>query len=179
MDAWGSHVALDCAGGNDNIKDRQQVYDFVKELVPAIDMKAFGEPIIEHFAAHAEDKAGFSLVQLIETSCITAHFVNSNGDFYLDIFSCKHVDANIAIEVVKKYFAPKSIKQHYLVRQAQYMKIVLNRKQIAKLNEVVDHFTEINKFTIETDNSDAGVSVVFDLFDVDAKPSFPPMGERH
>ena len=47
------------------------------------------------------------------------------------------------------------------------MKIVLNRKQIAKLNEVVDHFTEINKFTIETDNSDAGVSVKFDLFDVD------------
>jgi len=59
------------------------------------------------------------------------------------------------------------------------MKIVLNRKQIAKLNEVVDHFTEINKFTIETDNSDAGVSVKFDLFDVDVKPSFPPMGDRH
>ena len=59
------------------------------------------------------------------------------------------------------------------------MKITLNRKQIAKLNEVVDHFIEINKFTIETDNSDAGVSVKFDLFDVDAKPSFPPMGDRH
>ena len=59
------------------------------------------------------------------------------------------------------------------------MKIVLNRKQIAKMIEIVDHFTEINKFTIETDNSDAGVSVVFDLFDVDAKPGFPPMGDRH
>ena len=54
-----------------------------------------------------------------------------------------------------------------------------NRKKIDKLREIVDHFNEINKFTIETDNSDAGVSVVFDLFDVDAKPSFPPMGERH
>ena len=59
------------------------------------------------------------------------------------------------------------------------MQILLSRAQIHKLNEVVDHFIEINKFTIETDNSDAGVSVVFDLFDVDAKPSFPPMGERH
>ena len=59
------------------------------------------------------------------------------------------------------------------------MQILLSRSQIHKLNEVVDHFTEINKFTIETDNSDAGVSVKFDLFDVDAKPSFPPMGDRH
>ena len=118
MNYWGEHLILDCAGGNDNIKDRQQVYDFVKELVPAIDMKSFGEPLIEHFASHAEDKAGFSLVQLIETSCITAHFVNSCGDFYLDIFSCKHVDEKIAIEIVNKYFAPKTIKKHFLTRQA-------------------------------------------------------------
>jgi hypothetical protein len=48
------------------------------------------------------------------------------------------------------------------------MKITLNREQIAKLNEVVDHFTEINKFTIEIDNSETNqVSVKFDLFDVD------------
>lgn len=48
------------------------------------------------------------------------------------------------------------------------MKITMNRDQIAKLNEVVDHFIEINKFTIETDNSETDqVSVKFDLFDVD------------
>lgn len=49
------------------------------------------------------------------------------------------------------------------------MKITLNREQITKLNEVVDHFIEINKFIIETDDSEigTGVSVKFDLFDVD------------
>jgi hypothetical protein len=48
------------------------------------------------------------------------------------------------------------------------MQITLNRNQIAKLNEVVAHFNEINKFTIETDNSETDqVSVNFDLFDVD------------
>ena len=47
------------------------------------------------------------------------------------------------------------------------MKITMNRDQIAKLNEIVDHFTEINKFTIETDHSSGigtGISVKFDLF---------------
>lgn len=118
MEYWGEHLILDCAAGNDNIKDRQQVYNFIKELVPAIEMKAFGEPVIEHFASHAEDKAGFSLVQLIETSCITGHFVNSSGDFYLDIFSCKCVDEKITMDIVNKYFAPKKIKKHFLTRQA-------------------------------------------------------------
>ena len=48
------------------------------------------------------------------------------------------------------------------------MKITLNRKQIAKLNEVVDHFIEIDKFIIETDNGSGigtGLSVKFDLFE--------------
>ena len=49
------------------------------------------------------------------------------------------------------------------------MQILLSRAQINKLNEIVDHFTEINKFTIETEDREigTGVSVKFDLFDVD------------
>lgn len=49
------------------------------------------------------------------------------------------------------------------------MKITLNREQIHKLNEIVDHFIEINKFIIETEDREigTGVSVKFDLFDVD------------
>ena len=48
------------------------------------------------------------------------------------------------------------------------MNITLNREQIGKLNEIVDHFIEINKFIIETDNSSGigtGLSVKFDLFE--------------
>ncbi len=118
MKYWGEHLILDCASGSTSVKDQQQIYNFIKELVPAIGMKAFGEPLIEHFATHAKDKAGFSLVQLIETSSITGHFVDSSGDFYLDIFSCKQIDVKIAIIIVEKYFNPSSIKRHFLSRQA-------------------------------------------------------------
>ena len=73
-------------------------------------MKAYGEPIIEHFATHEEKASGFSLVQLIETSAITGHFCDINGDFYLDIFSCKSFSVDIAKEIVYSYFKPKEIK---------------------------------------------------------------------
>ena len=87
-------------------------------LVDGIEMKAYGKPIIEHFATHDSDKAGFSLVQLIETSSITGHFVDKNGDFYLDVFSCKEYDIQKVIKFVNNYFEPKSIKDTYLLRQS-------------------------------------------------------------
>jgi len=81
-------------------------------------MKAYGEPILEHFATHDPDKAGFSLVQLIETSNITAHFVDKNGNIYMDIFSCKPFGTDVAIKVVQQFFEPEKIKMHFLTRNA-------------------------------------------------------------
>lgn len=45
--------------------------------------------------------------------------------------------------------------------------ITLNREQIQKLYEIVNHFKEINHFVVETDSSSGigvGIQVRFDLF---------------
>jgi S-adenosylmethionine decarboxylase len=116
---WGYHLILDCKSCDiDKIASAQNIKDFLKTLVHDIDMKAYGEPIIEHFAADNPKAAGFSCVQLIETSAITGHFVNENGDCYLDIFSCKKYDVEIVKKIVKQYFNPKSLKEIYITRQA-------------------------------------------------------------
>ena len=81
-------------------------------------MIASGKPNIKHFASHNDAAAGYSLVQLIETSSITGHFVDKSGDCYIDIFSCKVFDIETAKAVVNKYFSPKQIKVTYLTRQA-------------------------------------------------------------
>jgi S-adenosylmethionine/arginine decarboxylase-like enzyme len=116
---WGYHLILDCKSCNKaKIQDGKQIAAFVKHLVKAIDMKAYGEPIIEHFATHDPTKGGYSLVQLIETSAISGHFVDENGDVYLDIFSCKEFSIETVKEIVNEYFAPEKIKTIYLTRQA-------------------------------------------------------------
>jgi len=116
---WGYHVMLDCRAGDvDRVRDGENIKAFAKELVDAIDMKAFGEPIVEHFATHNPDAAGYSLLQLIETSNIAGHFVDKNGDFYLDVFSCKEFDYNTVKEVAVKYFNPDNVKIVYMTRQA-------------------------------------------------------------
>jgi len=116
---WGYHLILDCKSGDlDKIKSGNNITNFVKALVPGIDMVAYGEPIVEHFATHIPEAAGYSLMQLIETSSITGHFVDKNGDCYIDIFSCKEFSIETAKLIVQEYFAPEQIRVTYLTRQA-------------------------------------------------------------
>jgi S-adenosylmethionine/arginine decarboxylase-like enzyme len=116
---WGYHLILDCQGCDiEKVTSRDNIKNFIETLVRSIDMKAYGEPILEHFATHDPTKGGYSLVQLIETSNITAHFVDMNGDAYIDIFSCKPFSSEIVKEVVDIFFRPTSIKMHFLTRQA-------------------------------------------------------------
>jgi S-adenosylmethionine/arginine decarboxylase-like enzyme len=116
---WGYHLLLDCtAGDKELIGSKQNIREFITELVWAIDMIAFGDPWIERFATHSEDKAGISFCQMIETSNITGHFCDRDGNFYIDIFSCKPYNTDTVIELVNSYFKPQKIRQHYISRDA-------------------------------------------------------------
>lgn len=112
---WGWHLQLDCGVCNPvNIRDPLMIEVFARDLVNAIDMKAYGEPQIIHFGT--EDKMGYTLVQLIETSNITAHFSEDTGSAFIDVFSCKPFDKAIVKHVVKSYFEPEVIVTHFTER---------------------------------------------------------------
>ena len=114
---WGYHLIIN-AGGCDAeaIRSKDTIAAFSKELVNRIDMVAHGKPLIVNFGEG--NKKGYSLVQLIETSNITGHFVEETNDMYLDIFSCKSFDPALALDVLKEYFSPSRIHKTFLKRQA-------------------------------------------------------------
>ena len=66
----------------------------------------------------AQDKKNPRDIEAVDLGEITGHFVDKNGDCYIDIFSCKSFDIETAKSVVNKYFSPKQIKVTYLTRQA-------------------------------------------------------------
>jgi len=116
---WGYHVMLDCSECDiASVTDSENIKAFSKELVEKIDMIAYGEPQVVHFAEHSLDKAGWTLIQLIETSNITAHFIDQSGDAYIDVFSCKDFLSAEVVAVVNKYFKPKSYKLTRWLRDA-------------------------------------------------------------
>lgn len=117
QDFFGYHLILDCKRSPISlIKDPNWIKAFSRNLVKRIDMKAYGEPIIENFAHENPRTGGITLVQLIETSSITCHFIEASGDMYLDVFSCKEYDIQDVIKCVNEYFCPEVIKITYLTR---------------------------------------------------------------
>ena len=116
---WGYHLILDCHACHvPSIQSKENVYNWITGLVRAIDMEPIGEPRIEYTAAEFPDKAGFTAIQVIVTSSIVAHFVDSTGDVYIDVFSCKKFDSDIVEQTIQNAFLPKKIRTNFLTRQA-------------------------------------------------------------
>lgn len=98
------------------IASKTNIEAFANSLVKKIDMVPYGSPQVEHFGSG--NKAGYTLVQLIQTSNICAHFVEETNDMYLDVFSCKPFSPSDVESVVGMYFSPKMINKMFLARQA-------------------------------------------------------------
>ena len=101
---WGIASSIDIYGCDPpKIRDADLIKRFVVELCDLIEMKRFGETQVVHFGEE-ERVAGYSMVQLIETSLISAHFANLTNAVYLDVFSCKPYDPETVRRFAQTYF---------------------------------------------------------------------------
>ena len=114
---WGISSAIDiydCDPGL--IRSEEAIRRFVKELCALIQMKRFQDTLVVHFGEE-ERVAGFSMVQLIETSLISAHFANLTNTIYLDVFSCKAYDPDMVAEFATRFFRGKRAVTHVNFRR--------------------------------------------------------------
>jgi S-adenosylmethionine/arginine decarboxylase-like enzyme len=101
---WGMATSIDIYHCDpQTIRDADKIRQFVAELCELIEMKRFGETQVVNFGED-ERVAGFSMVQLIETSLISAHFANQSNTTYLDVFSCRPYDSNVVADFAQKFF---------------------------------------------------------------------------
>jgi S-adenosylmethionine/arginine decarboxylase-like enzyme len=113
---WGFLTSLDLYSCNaETIRSAEKIRQFVVELCELIAMKRFGECQVVHFGQE-ERVAGYSMVQLIETSLISGHFANLTNDAYIDIFSCKSYDPHQVGDFSKTYFQAESMEVHITER---------------------------------------------------------------
>ena len=116
-DFWGLHSHIDLYSCNsETIRNAEKIKEFVVELCKLIDMKRFGECKVVHFGKD-ENVAGFSMIQLIETSLISGHFANKTNNVYLDIFSCKEYDPETVAKFAKDFFQAKNYKLNVVKRK--------------------------------------------------------------
>ncbi len=114
--AWGIASSFDIYNCDpETIRNAEKIHQFVVELCDLIEMRRFGETTIVNFGED-ERVAGYSMIQLIETSLISAHFANMTNAVYLDVFSCKPYDPQIVSVFAKKFFAGSRCVTHSNLR---------------------------------------------------------------
>lgn len=114
--AWGLSTSVDLHDCDpDAIRSREKIREYVVRLCELIDMRRFGETQIVHFGEGRV--AGFSMLQLIETSLISGHFANDTNRAYLDIFSCKAYDPAVVEQFSREFFSAKASIVHSTLRQ--------------------------------------------------------------
>lgn len=113
---WGYHTIFNLFSCDEKIiRDAATLKQFVLDLCDnVIRMKRFGECQIVHFGNG--ELEGNTFIQLIETSTVMGHCVDSDNSAYIDIFSCCEYDVPEVVRFVVDRFKPGYYDHKYFER---------------------------------------------------------------
>jgi len=115
---WGYHLILDCSNLNlESIKDPVLLDSWIRKLVSDIGMKSHGEPVIT-YNGEEPYHSGYTVVQIITTSSIVAHFIDNPASCYLDVFSCKPFNVEQVKQSMIINFGATKMREYFITRQA-------------------------------------------------------------
>jgi hypothetical protein len=114
---WGKLASVDLIGCNENVTNPREIRRFCIGLCKNIKMKRYGPTHLKRFGVGKLE--GYSFMQFIETSSITAHFEEQQNPkkAFIDIFSCRDFDENKAGEFCKSFFGADKAKIKVLIRE--------------------------------------------------------------
>lgn len=113
---WGIDTALDLRACSPTlIRDSAYIRRFAIDLCEHIQMRRYGEPQIIHFGQE-ERVAGYTMVQLIETSDIVAHFINQQNAACLNVFSCSFYPPIACARLCQQWFAAQEVRLSVVFR---------------------------------------------------------------
>lgn len=115
--AWGLSTQIDLYDCDpERIRSRDDIEQFTHTLCKMLGVEMFGPTQIVRFGNHPE-VYGYSMVQLIQTSLVSAHFAEDTNAVYLDVFSCKYYDASEAVQYAQDFFKAKDVNVHACLRK--------------------------------------------------------------
>ena len=100
---WGMLAAIDLHGcDRSRLEDPDTLRGFVPNLIDAIGMRAHGPLALDRFGDR--ELEGWSAMQFIETSSITVHTDEVSARCFVDIFSCRPFDPDVAAAIAVAHF---------------------------------------------------------------------------
>ncbi len=123
MKPYGKELILDIHNCDSSTFTRKSIRNFFKELCDLIEMKRSRLVWWDDWGVPPEEQEskprlkGTSAVQFIETSNIVIHTLDILESVYLNIFSCKTFDTNVAEKFSQEWFKGKVANSHVIERK--------------------------------------------------------------
>lgn len=120
--SYGKELILDLHNCDPATFTRKSIKNYFKQLCDLIDMERcelywwddHGVPLEEQQTeSHMK---GTSAIQFISTSNITIHTLDLMKNVYLNLFSCKDFDADVALKFSEEWFKGKAVNSQVIKR---------------------------------------------------------------
>lgn len=103
---WGRSASVDLHDCDSQlIKDPKEIKKFVRGLAKKLKMHRVDPTQVKRFG-HGK-LLGYSMIQFIETSTITAHFDEFGRRAFIDVFSCKKYNPKMVKSFCQEFFKAK------------------------------------------------------------------------
>jgi S-adenosylmethionine decarboxylase len=122
MHLYGKELIIDLHNCDPVMFDRKSIKGYFVEICKKIDMKRSKLTWWDDYKVPEEERQtephlkGTSAVQFIMTSNITIHTLDLLGAVYVNIFSCKGFDAEIAKKFTAEWFKGNIVNSHQIDR---------------------------------------------------------------
>ena len=119
---YGFELIIDLHGCDVSMFNRKSLDGYFERLCAAIDMQKCERYFWDDVGLSEEEKQtsphtkGSSAVQFILTSSIVIHTLDLLEAVYINIFSCKEYDKELALKITKEWFGAKECKSHFIER---------------------------------------------------------------
>jgi S-adenosylmethionine/arginine decarboxylase-like enzyme len=119
---YGYELIMDLHGCDASKFSRTSLTDYFEEVCKAIDMKRCDLYFWDDVGLPPEKRQtlphtkGTSAVQFILTSTIVVHTLDMLNAVYVNIFSCKAFEREVAEEVTKEWFEANGCRAHFIER---------------------------------------------------------------
>jgi len=111
----GTHLIID--GVTEHPIDRHGVETLLRELPPRIDMNILAGPIVVQGVPQNPGWTGFVI---IDKSHISVHTFDEGNLVSIDVFSCKHFDAEQALSYIRNRISLTKVNSQTLTRTASH-----------------------------------------------------------
>ena len=109
QEPFGPHITIDLKGcPKEILTDYELHFNFLKSLPEMIGMTPITQPYVFPYSGLVPEDRGITGILIIAESHLSVHSFEEKGYCFVDIFSCKPFDYELAIQKTLEIFKPNS-----------------------------------------------------------------------